>query len=730
MKQFLLTLATAAMVACAANAQNLHFDKTSFQNAKNPIVSNLKLNEGGVRAFVTPNVNLNRSKHTSRVNDATTRVATDISYESERLETYNEIGLVNPLNYSDLTDEGFTGYGFASVFTSDMLERYVGNTITSLDFIVWDGVFTNARAFLLQASTGQIIWSADVDEVATLNGDEAYNRVACDYVITGEEGAIYAGWIADVTQSSTDQYASYVIMPYYPDRSESGLGAYILYKSSSGFGIYGNASTLEYSDGSVLNSAAYVVLETEGEAGLAQNDAEIANMNPVRASLNWSTNGATATIQNYGVKDITSVDWVYTVGDKIQSGSTRVDSIPFYGVGELNFAPVLSDTPSRTEATLTITSVNGVENATDMKFSTSAVTMGEQTYLRTPVIEEFTSNTCGWCPRGFIYMADAANEETIVPIAVHSDYSSEDPLQVDNYVEFLDVAAYSFPSAMINRLSTVSVDENLVANAIEMGNDRVEASIKLSTSTSGAGTLLDPKTITATSELTFGIDADEDEYSVIYVITEDGITGVTQLNYYGYYYSAYSSYGYSDAVIQNGMGWTNEEMEIAKLGYSYEPTYNHVAVAITDGLGDDESSALGAITNGQTLTHTAIMDMPSRIGSGASSVNEDNLTVAALLIDKASGEIVTAAQAKLGETSEASSIDQAKTTENAPVITLQDGAFNVVADNAVAQVYDLNGKLVTSATVNGSVSLPTFGKGVYTIRVVANGNVTTQKAAF
>ncbi len=71
-----------------------------------------------------------------------------------------------------------------------------------------------------------------------------------------------------------------------------------------------------------------------------------------------------------------------------------------------------------------------------------------------------------------------------------------------------------------------------------------------------------------------------------------------------------------------------------------------------------------------------------------------------------------------------------KTTEGNAAIDVADGAFTVTADNAKAEVYSVDGKLVSSCTVNGTASIPTFGKGVYVIRVVENGSVTTKKATF
>ena len=58
------------------------------------------------------------------------------------------------------------------------------------------------------------------------------------------------------------------------------------------------------------------------------------------------------------------------------------------------------------------------------------------------------------------------------------------------------------------------------------------------------------------------------------------------------------------------------------------------------------------------------------------------------------------------------------------------GAFVVKAQGAVAQVYDAQGRVVTSAQVNGETALPTLGHGVYVIRVTKGSNVTSQKAIF
>ena len=182
---------------------------------------------------------------------------------------------------------------------------------------------------------------------------------------------------------------------------------------------------------------------------------------------------------------------------------------------------------------------------------------------------------------------------------------------------------------------------------------------------------------------------------------------------------------------------------------------NHVGCSIDDPTFATSEAVynklvLPAIVKGQEVAHTYTLKNPTRTAgkdnygnalqytSEVPAVNNENLKYAALLIDLRSGKILTGCQAALGET--VTSNDKADLTagindvkaDAADVadITAADGAFTVKANGAVAQVYDAQGRLVSSATVNGEASLPTFGKGVFIIRVTKGGNTTSQKAIF
>ena len=168
------------------------------------------------------------------------------------------------------------------------------------------------------------------------------------------------------------------------------------------------------------------------------------------------------------------------------------------------------------------------------------------------------------------------------------------------------------------------------------------------------------------------------------------------------------------------------------MGEFFSPM-DRVGVCIVDGEGNANPRGKGvpvpAVKAGEETVLDFSFDVPSR---KKPAVNAENLSLVALLIDRQSGAIVTAAEVKLTEEGQESGPSAIETVENAEAasIAVAEGAFTVTANNAVAEVYTVDGKLVSSCTVNGTASLPTFGTGAYVIRVKADGKVITKKATF
>ena len=156
---------------------------------------------------------------------------------------------------------------------------------------------------------------------------------------------------------------------------------------------------------------------------------------------------------------------------------------------------------------------------------------------------------------------------------------------------------------------------------------------------------------------------------------------------------------------------------------------NHVARYTDEALGYNEANYLGAIKVGQDIKLTTTLDTKKNMFD-----NKDNLKVAVLLMDLTSGCVVTGCQAAIKQTNQTgeviNAINNASASDGSAQVTVANGAFNVKAAHATAQVFDAEGRLVSSATINGEASLPTFGHGVYVIRVAEEGHITTHKAVF
>lgn len=746
MKHYLLTLAVAALTVGTAQAQLAPMSTTQMRKAQ-PSSSWMLNQKKAAPGLMKPHLNgtfttLNRA---TRV-DEVARDPKELSYQVYGDES-QMVGIAAADYYSSLAEYGCVGFGFASAFNAATLARYGNNKISKIYFAAWNSNLTDGEVFILDYSTGRMLWSKKVDEIHRFGSGDTevpINEVDCDYTLTGNEGLLMIGWSATAAQNPNDPNSDYVVMPYYVDNTGRGEGAYYLGKTANGgYYLFGSASEVP-ADNTGTNyetASAFILVQTEGEGGLKYNDVLNGGAPQVRASKrNEASQESIVYLTNMGLNSIASVGYTYEVDGKTQTEVyTPEEPIPFFGLVQMPVKFALADGNGRYEGKFTFTTVNGEadEYPTDQECSVSAVTM-EDSYTRTPVIEEFTSNTCGWCPRGLLYMpkiAEAtADKQGAVLIAIHTDFQANnpDPLTAESYSLLVDAYGNSLPSAMVNRETIATNFAALPEYAQLLTDQPVEARMKLASTLTGSAD--EGYTVTATTDLTFTFDAEAGNYGVAYVVTEDDINqDIYQLNYYATYYNL-NKQSATDAQIQEYFGWTDEEMELAKEGigfpngmYWYTPTFDHVAVVINDVAGNTEASLLPAVSYGKQLTHTATFELPARTEY---PINPENLQVAALLIDQETGVIVTGRQAKIGTESEMSAIDQAQNTVGAPAISVADGAFTVAADAATAQVYDAAGKLITSATVNGQASLPTFGKGVYVIRVVKDGNVYTQKAVF
>lgn len=757
MKHILLALATAAALAAPAGAQNLMSSKItkSMPMLKTGLTFNPQvgqhamINAKGIKPMATTGV---------------TRNPKNLSYEVSGDELKN-LQPFSTFPHSALQQAGFA-VGYAQVFGRDVLNRFAGNKLGKIKFFPWLGVYSNAKVFVYDASTidqvngtvGKALWSQDI----TIKGNTV-NSVDCDYVIPAEglKQGIVVGFYANVKAASSDQNKDNYTVVCYQDKTQAGSGGYIWGHSAQAEGFLANLSS--------QGAATALWCETEGDAGLHTEDVCAAAADQARGAVG-STQSVLGQFINFGTDSIYSIDYTYENDGKTTSGTVKFrEPVKYYCASTFHFdAPVNEAAGRYTNGKLTITKANGKDDeyttGRDNEYPYVNTVALSEAYKRTPVIEEFTSTTCGNCPFGIIGLPKAveAVNGKAVAIAVHADYDANsygyDPLVSSSYENVAYQYASTFPSAFVNREEMTHAYYGIVDAVKEMAEKPCEASMTFTPKKTLQGIKMNTK-------LNFTIDAAEGEYGIAYAVTEDNVENVSQLNYLAYYYNEGTKKGY-----QQWVKWFNDLPSDVKplatgkfttiedgnnISYWSDFTMNHVGCSIDDPTFATSEAVynklvLPAIVKGQEVAHTYTLKNPTRTAgkdsygnalqytSEVPAVNNENLKYAALLIDLRSGKILTGCQAALGET--VTSNDKADLTagindvkaDAADVadITAADGAFTVKANGAVAQVYDAQGRLVSSATVNGEASLPTFGKGVFIIRVTKGGNTTSQKAIF
>lgn len=733
MNKLLLTLAAAGMLTTAATAQVSPLSMTAQRmvpshrqitaKALQPNKA-LQFDASGMKQLHS--LSLNRDL---RIDDAK-RSHKELSYQvngDEATKCYTGQLQLNAV-------PGLTGYGFYQTYFQDMISRLKGNTISEIQFVAAEGSYRNVHVVILEADPvkGQVavVWQSEtLNNIKTIQGEKInVNQIPCDYEITGEEKMLMIGWFAE--QVSNPAMLNAV---GYLDNTQQGYGFSFFGFVNGGLQLGQSIADAGWSiDGATrVIMASHIVVKTQGNSTIKDNDMMAVSSGVVRANVAGKGGDVQVSMTNMGLDPISSFEYQFECEGETKTNKFEFEKpMPFYSVGTFNLQAAVGKAAGAGK--FTITKVNTVaDEYADNKDNELAynVVMMEKGYKRTPVVEEFTSNSCSACPFGAAAMKrlhDTYGDE-IVLIAAHGNYQFEDPMYDAEYAK---MGINSYPIALVNRqyqghayLDAVPTVEKIATS------DVCEADMTIKVGAAPANKQV--KTIDVTTTLNFDFDVKAGDYSMVYALTEDGITGVKQLT---------SLPSLVDQNMKEHPGYTRDQIieamaegdpyliEVYKDGkkddrglYWSEPTFNHVSRGVTNADGQHPDN-LPAATKNTPIEVKAKVNIPATVK------DRKNLKVVAMLIDNKTGVVVTGRQAAPSTTSTPSAIEEVGA--DAAQITVADGAFVVKANKAEAAVYSLDGKLVSSATVEGEASLPTFGKGVFVITVKADGKVYSQKATF
>lgn len=565
----------------------------------------------------------------------------------------------------------------ATYYSADIAARFAGNKITSIYSALGQGV-KEATFWIRKSLNGDNLWETTVTEITP----NSIFAIGCDYTIDNE--AFLLGYTAkgDFTQG-------YIFFT-------ENVGELSMIVADA------NGNWSDFSG----NGSAFFVCETEGDAGLVQNDLAITNISISDRAMAGEAFNIVGQLTNFGAYPVISFKTKAIVNGQEIVNEHEVDTVLHKGT--IDFA-IPTTAPAHAGCyynDIQVVEVNGATDGypADNSITTQLLALAES-YPRKVVMEEFTGTWCGWCPRGMVgiecLQRDYPND--FIAIAVHGG----DTYEAQTYAPILNSVS-GFPSALINRAVEADpyyglTDDNYgIKDLVEQVKALpTEAQIGLSSKLSA-----DKKEIEITSYSRFNIAIpDASAYVVAYALLEDKLTGV-QTNYYAK--SMSSQTGITEADL------SEELLAYYNKSDRFLATYNDVARGIYDAWGI-EGSMSGAIEKWTAKQHTYTIPVPAEVKK------TDNLTVVALLMDAYTGEVIAAEKAKLGE-EKLTAIGAVTKSEMNASISATDGAIVVSAVRATAKIYSLDGKLLATQSVNGTATIPTNGWSGTVIVRVENGN--------
>lgn len=700
MKKILLLAAAAIFTLAGAQAQE-------FQGRQKALLSKSSVNFDGAATLtpanplslkkqITPMKDMSLSLNRASREDETTDYSKVMTFIPWTNENVYELDFVKTFGLTAGT------YGFFTLYDEKLTNLFAGNELGTINIYLAPGT-ESITILILDPNTSETLWSKGLGLIK--GGTEGTTQaVACDYVLQKDQ-AILVGYQANFTDGT--------IKPAIAPTPMTAFG-WLLYLPGQGF-----ANIYQYFGGYTL----LMECETFGDAGLKANDISVDYIYPKRLKADKSYS-ATAVITNWGTNPISTLDMVYNDGTNeialpLAAGD---DSNLYYGSSvEIPIDGAHSGTTTG-DVTVSLTSVN-VNGEPDGDAYDNTIEgqmfVVKNSAVRQVVMEEFTGEWCGWCPRGLVGMekAKAAYPKNVTVISVHD--GATDPTN-SYYDEYTDASYSKFcynyvsgePSAFLNRYTFTAYDPyygsgyGILADIEEMLGTGSEFAMGV------ASDLGDDNKLTVTAAIQPTMTVDAKNYRINFVITEDGLKG-RQANYYS---SSVQTDLTEDQLPEDFRGFFNESNP-------FEVTYNDVSrYSVATEAGIEGSTDNLSFIEGKLVTYQYTIDMPE-------GVNPDSVHVIAMIIDQNTGEIVTAQDARLGDEAFAVGIESVKANNNA-TINIENGAINVAGEGK-AYIYTVDGKLVNNITVNGNASIPTFGlKGAYVINVVSNGSVTAKKVVF
>lgn len=519
---------------------------------------------------------------------------------------------------------GITGNNkVAMVLTADDLAPYYGKKIAGVRFNLGEGETANG-VFVenLKIADGEIT--------------EATSLVSSDESVTSAAGAKNTGeWHEVMFDNKIELNSSFegLFVGYNYKQKSNNYPIGVSSKVEGPFYIYANIPASKGGNGEdwyQINSGGYglsIQLIVEGD--FAPNAVRPLDFGEFTVVKGKSKNVAVS-LWNIGSK-LTSIDYTIALDGKAGAeqhldfgkdfglGGTHSVEIPFAAASELGASTV----------TLTITKVNGEENACVKNSATGTLYTVEREFVKRSVAEQFTGTGCGNCPSGHVAMHNMHNlyGDQFIGIALHQ-FNASDPMYNASY----DLGFTGAPQCMVNRSSGVLAPYEQMPEVLKASLDEIAL-----TDVTVTGTFAEEDTkVNATASVESLVAGD---YNIAFMLTADGLTGKTtswkQQNYFCKGGGRYNS----QASMPDDLKF------LWNKGSAYYETYNDVLIASSYVSSNNKATLPTLVANG-TVSSEYTMKMPTKVAL-KKALKLDQIYVVALLLDKKTGAIVNAGRARV-----------------------------------------------------------------------------------
>lgn len=519
---------------------------------------------------------------------------------------------------------GITGNNkVAMVLTADDLAPYYGKKIAGVRFNLGQGETANG-VFVqnLKIADGQIT--------------EATSLVSSDESVTSAAGAKNTGeWHEVMFDQKVELNSSFegLFVGYNYKQKSNNYPIGVSSKVEGPFYIYANIPASKGGNGEdwyQINSGGYglsIQLIVEGD--FAPNAVRPLDFGEFTVVKGKSKNVAVS-LWNIGSK-LTSIDYTIALDGKAGAeqhldfgkdfglGGTHSVEIPFAAASELGASTV----------TLTITKVNGEENACVKNSATGTLYTVEREFVKRSVVEQFTGTGCGNCPSGHVAMHNMHNlyGDQFIGIALHQ-FNASDPMYNASY----DLGFTGAPQCMVNRSSGVLAPYEQMPEVLKASLDEIAL-----TDVTVTGTFAEEDTkVNATASVESLVAGD---YNIAFMLTADGLTGTTKSWKQSNYFCKGGGRYNSQASMPDDLKF------LWDMGSSYVETYNDVLIASSYVSSNNKATLPTLVANG-TVSSEYTMKMPTKVAL-KKALKLNQIYVVALLLDKKTGAIVNAGRARV-----------------------------------------------------------------------------------